>query len=55
MPKTLSRRALGVPATLALLALSLAGCDPSQPNAAGAAPPAPKVTVAKPAKRMVAD
>ena len=55
MPKTLSRRALSVPAALALLALSLAGCEPSQPNAAGAAPPPPKVTVAKPAKRMVAD
>ena len=45
---------LSVPAALLALAL-LAGCEPAQPRAAGGPPPAPKVTVAKPAKRMVAD
>src|SRR6185295_8324169 len=46
--------ALGVPALL-LLAAGLAGCDQSQTKAAGGSPPPPQVTVAKPAKRLVAD
>ena len=33
----------------------LGGCEPSQTSAAGAAPEAPQVTVAKPSKRLVAD
>jgi RND family efflux transporter MFP subunit len=51
-------RALRTPtgAVVALaLAVALAGCERAQPQAAGAAPPPPKVTVAKPAKRLVAD
>ena len=43
-----------VPALSLLLMVGLAGCEPSQPRAQGA-PPAPQVTVAKPAKRLVAD
>jgi RND family efflux transporter MFP subunit len=39
---------------LLLLLTGLAGCDQSQPHAQGTAP-APQVTVAKPAKRLVAD
>jgi len=45
---------LSVPAALLALAL-LAGCEPAQPRAAGGPPPAPKVTVAKPVMRAVAD
>jgi RND family efflux transporter MFP subunit len=33
----------------------LGGCEPSQTSAAGVAPEAPQVTVAKPSKRLVAD
>jgi RND family efflux transporter MFP subunit len=53
IPKLL--RTLSVPASLVFFSLSLAGCDSSRPRAAGAPPPPPKVTVAKPSKRMVAD
>jgi len=45
---------LSVPAALLALAL-LAGCEPATPRAAGGPPPAPKVTVAKPVMRAVAD
>ena len=45
---------LSFPAALLSLAL-LAGCEPAQPRAAGGPPPAPKVTVAKPVMRAVAD
>lgn len=45
------------PATAAsvLFSLLLAGCGESQPNAQAVAPPAPKVTVAKPVKKLVSD
>src|SRR6185503_17374529 len=45
---------LSVPAALLALAL-LAGCEPATPRAAGGPPTAPKVTVAKPVMRAVAD
>src|SRR5213078_4561481 len=45
---------LRVPAALLLLLL-VAGCDSNPPRAQAAPPPAPQVTVAKPAKRLVAD
>ena len=54
MPTSKLPGALRVPALLLLLLTGLAGCDQSQPRAQGAAP-APQVTVAKPAKRLVAD
>ena len=38
-----------------VLAVALAGCDRAQPQGAGAAPPPPKVTVARPVKRTVVD
>ena len=38
---------------IAMLTLGLAGCEPSKPQAKAAPPPAPQVTVAKPAKRLV--
>lgn len=41
--------------TLTLGALGLAGCEPNKPQAKAAPPPAPQVTVAKPAKRLVTD
>jgi RND family efflux transporter MFP subunit len=44
----------GLSAALVLAALALAGCDSNQPKAA-AAPPAPQVTVARPAKRLIAE
>lgn len=53
MPKS-RIKSTGLSAVLVLVALTLAGCDSSQPKAA-AAPPAPQVTVAKPAKRLVAE
>ena len=40
---------------LLAVAVGIAGCDPEQPKAATAPPAAPKVTVAKPTKRLVAD
>lgn len=40
---------------LALIAALLAGCGEQQTQAQGAAPPAPTVTVAKPAKKLVSD
>lgn len=54
MPKSKSLGTFGVPAMLVFLALGLGGCEPDQSRAADAPPP-PKVTVAKPAKRLVAD
>ena len=54
MPKSTLHRALGVPVVLLLLS-GVAGCEPSQPRAANAPPAPPKVTVAKPTKRLVAD
>ncbi len=42
-------------AGILLASLGLAGCEPDQPKAAGAPPPPPQVTVAKPVKRLVAD
>src|SRR6185503_9659708 len=42
-------------AGMLLASLGLAGCEPDQPEAAGAPPPPPQVTVAKPVKRLVAD
>jgi RND family efflux transporter MFP subunit len=48
-------RTSSLPAVLLLLLTGLAGCGESQPRAQGAPPPAPQVTVAKPAKRLVAD
>jgi RND family efflux transporter MFP subunit len=46
---------LRVPAVLLVLLTGLAACEPGQPRAQGAPPPPPQVTVAKPAKRLVAD
>jgi RND family efflux transporter MFP subunit len=48
-------RTSSLPAVLLLLLTGLAGCGESPPRAQGAPPPAPQVTVAKPAKRLVAD
>ena len=53
MRKRTSLRALSVSAML--LTLGLAGCEPSQPRAQNAPAPPPKVTVAKPTKRLLAD
>src|SRR5499426_54488 len=47
-------RAVSASAML-LLSLGLAGCEPSQPRAQNAPTPPPKVTVAKPTKRLLAD
>src|SRR5262247_3783272 len=47
-------RAVSASAML-LATLGLAGCEPSQPRAQNAPAPPPKVTVAKPTKRLVAD
>jgi RND family efflux transporter MFP subunit len=54
MPEFKLLKTLSAPAVLAALALGLAGCEPNQPRAERAPPPA-KVTVAKPTKRLVAD
>ena len=50
-----SLRAVSASAMLLLVSLGLAGCEPSQPRAQTAPAPPPKVTVAKPTKRLVAD
>ena len=54
MPISGLLRILRVPAALLLLLL-VAGCDSNPPRAQAGPPPAPQVTVAKPAKRLVAD
>ena len=54
MPRIESLTAMSATALL-LVTVGLAGCEPAQPRAAAAPPPAPKVTVAKPATRLVAD
>ena len=54
MPMSELLGTLRVPAALLLLLL-VAGCDSNPPRAQAAPPPAPQVTVAKPAKRLVAD
>ena len=46
---------LRIPALMLLLMPGLAGCEPAEPRAQGAPPPAPQVTVAKPAKKLVTD
>lgn len=51
----LPRRSRSAFAVALGLSLSLAACGDSQNAAAPGAPPAPKVTVAKPTKKMVAD
>ena len=53
MPISKLLTTLGVPAALLVLMTALAGCEP--PRAAAAPPAPPQVTVAKPAKRLVAD
>lgn len=50
-----SRRPRPVLAAALLLALPLAACGESQNAAPGGAPPAPKVTVAKPVQKLVSD
>ena len=50
-----SLRAVSASAMLLLVSLGLAGCEPSQPRAQTAPAPPPKVTVAKPTKRLLAD
>jgi RND family efflux transporter MFP subunit len=55
MPSSKLLTTFGLPAALLVLMTALAGCEPSQPRAAAAPPPPPQVTVAKPAKRLVAD
>ena len=55
MPTSKLLTTFGVPAALLVLMTALAGCEPIQPRAAAAPPPPPQVTVAKPAKRLVAD
>ena len=55
MPIATLLKTLSMQAVLLLLLPALTGCEPSQPRAAAALPPAPQVTVAKPAKRLVAD
>jgi RND family efflux transporter MFP subunit len=55
MRKRTSLGALSASATLLLVSLGLAGCEPSQPRAQTAPAPPPKVTVAKPTKRLLAD
>jgi len=54
MPKRTSLGALSASAML-LVSLGLAGCEPNQSRAQNAPPPPPKVTVAKPTKRLLAD
>lgn len=51
----LPRRFRPAAAASVLFSLLLAGCGESQPNAQAVAPPAPKVTVAKPVKKLVSD
>jgi RND family efflux transporter MFP subunit len=51
----LPRRFRPAAAATVLFSLLLAGCGESQPNAQAVAPPAPKVTVAKPVKKLVSD
>ena len=53
MPVSKLLTTFGLPAALLVLMTALAGCEP--PRAAAAPPPPPQVTVAKPAKRLVAD
>jgi RND family efflux transporter MFP subunit len=55
MPKLKSFSTFRVPVALLLIMPTIAGCDGSQPRAQGAPPPPPQVTVAKPAKGLVAD
>ena len=56
MPKSASTfSTLSGAGALLVLMLGLAGCGPAKPRAAAGPPPAPKVTVAKPTKRLVAD
>jgi RND family efflux transporter MFP subunit len=57
MPISKLTGASRVPAIVLLssAALLLAGCDSGQPRAQSGPPPAPQVTVAKPAKRLVAE
>jgi RND family efflux transporter MFP subunit len=54
MPKPVPLTTLGAAAAV-LFALALAGCEPGQPRAATAPPRPPKVTVAKPTKKLVSD
>ena len=55
MPEKKLLKRLSAPAAMLLVSLGVAGCDSAEPRAAGASPPPPQVTVAKPSKRLVAD